>query len=367
MKKSKKRRLKAIFFLPLITLGLLMIIFLLGILQSIPNRAEQLYGPPAPGISGFKRCVQSALLVWHEQDLNSPASAGGSTYEFQISPGESPRMIINRLHRVGLIHQPDLFRTYLVYSGADTRIQAGSHPLSPSLTPLQIAEAIQDPAPGKTTLTVLPGWRVEEIAQTFPRIGLSVSQEEFLQQVKEDKSEGFLFPGTYQVQRKTTASELLTLLREQFQEQVPQPVRDAFLKSGLSLEEAVTLASIVQREAVLKEEMPLIASVFWNRLEAGMPLEADPTVQYAVGYNQEQDRWWTNPLSNQDLAIPSPYNTYLNTGLPPGPICNPGLPALQAVANPAITPYYYFRASCDGSGQHLFAETYQEHLENACP
>ena len=127
------------------------------------------------------------------------------------------------------------------------------------------------------------------------------------------------------------------------------------------------LASIVEREAVVEDEMPLIASVFMNRLANDMNLAADPTIQYALGFNRDQGTWWTNPLSLDDLKLPSSYNTYENPGLPPGPICSPGLAALQAVAAPAQTPFLYFRADCDGSGRHLFAESFQEHLDNACP
>ena len=113
--------------------------------------------------------------------------------------------------------------------------------------------------------------------------------------------------------------------------------------------------------------MPLIASVFINRLNAGLKLDSDPTVQYALGYNSEDKSWWTNPLSLTDLKIDSPYNTYLYAGLPPGPIASPDLSALRAVAFPAQTPYYYFRAACDGSGKHEFSETFQEHLSKECP
>jgi UPF0755 protein len=113
--------------------------------------------------------------------------------------------------------------------------------------------------------------------------------------------------------------------------------------------------------------MPLIASVFLNRLAAGMPLEADSTAQYALGYQEKTHTWWKNPLSLGDLQVDSPYNTYLYGGLPPGPISNPGLNALRAVAFPAQAEYYYFRAACDGSGEHNFAETFEEHLQNACP
>jgi UPF0755 protein len=113
--------------------------------------------------------------------------------------------------------------------------------------------------------------------------------------------------------------------------------------------------------------MPLIASVFLNRVDSGMLLEADPTVQYALGFFPPQATWWRSPLSSGDLQVDSPFNTYLYGGLPPSPICNPSLDALLAVANAPATSYYFFRAACDGSGRHLFAETYNQHLSNACP
>jgi UPF0755 protein len=115
------------------------------------------------------------------------------------------------------------------------------------------------------------------------------------------------------------------------------------------------------------EEKPIIASVYLNRLRIGMKLDADPAVQYALGYNAAQQTWWTNPLSLDDLKFDSPYNAYLHTGLPPTPVSNPGLKSLRAVAFPTGTPYYYFRAKCDGSGYHLFSETFNEQLANGCP
>ena len=130
--------------------------------------------------------------------------------------------------------------------------------------------------------------------------------------------------------------------------------------------QAVTLASIVQREAVVPDERAQIASVFYNRLHSDIKLDTDPTVQYALGYNEAQSTWWTNPLSASDLQFDSLYNTYIYAGLPPGPISNPSLSALQAVAFPADTPYYFFRARCDGSGLHDFAITFEEHLQNGC-
>jgi UPF0755 protein len=179
--------------------------------------------------------------------------------------------------------------------------------------------------------------------------------------------EGFLFPGTYEFKRTTSARDVLITLVSRFDSQVSGEIRMAYQKQGLDLVQAVTLASFVQREAILAEEQPMIASVFLNRFRKGIKFDSDPTVQYAVGYNAVQKTWWTNPLSAKDLKIDSPYNTYIRTGFPPGPIASPSLNALRAVAYPAQTPYFYFRAKCDGSGAHAFSVTYDEHLKNACP
>ena len=229
-------------------------------------------------------------------------------------------------------------------------------------------------------MTILPGWRVEEIANSLPTSGFGITPEEFLRAVQahpdgysfsmclpDASLEGYLFPGSYTLPRTSTVADLLPQILMNFEAQVNPEVKNGFTNQGLDLCQAVTLASIVQREAIQEDEMPLIASVFYNRLNSGAELASDPTVQYAIGFNQDQGTWWTNPLSLQDLEFNSPYNTYMYKGLPPGPISNPGLAALRAVAFPAQTNYYYFRAGCDGSGRHLFAETYTEHLANECP
>ena len=179
--------------------------------------------------------------------------------------------------------------------------------------------------------------------------------------------EGYLLPGVYPVIRGATLDELLPQLLAHFFEAVSGDLSQAYVARGLSLEQAVILASLVEREAVLDEEMPLIASVFLNRLATGMGMESDPTVQYALGYDSRSESWWKVPLAGSDLAIDSPFNTHIHAGLPPSPICNPSVQALQAVAYPEVTGYYFFRAACDGSGRHLFSATYEEHLNNACP
>ena len=188
----------------------------------------------------------------------------------------------------------------------------------------------------------------------------------FLQSIPDPPSlEGYLFPDTYNIDPEAAASEIVDQMLENFEVRVSTEIRDAFERQGLTLHQAVTLASIIEREAVVPEEQPVIASVFLNRLALGMNLDADPTVQYALGLTE--GGWWKAELTVEDLEIDSPYNTYRYEGLPPGPIANPGLSALQAVAAPEDTPYLYFRALCDGSGRHAFATTFEEHLQNACP
>ena len=235
------------------------------------------------------------------------------------------------------------------------------------MSELELADSLGNPPPAQTTISILAGWRKEEIAETLTDLGLDLSRDAFLETVKDQKKEGYLFPGSYQVERDISADTLVDTFYQKFLSQISSGLEQAINAQGLTIQQAVILASIIEREAVLEEEMPQIASVFLNRLEIDLNLAADPTVQYALGYNELQQTWWTNPLSLDKLKINSPYNTYEYTGLPPGPICNPGLPALLAVAYPADTSYLYFRATCDGSGQHLFAETFAEHLENACP
>jgi UPF0755 protein len=344
------------------------------------SRAQKIFGPPSAQITLRQRITLSISIVLQANGLTQAVNPNGEQVSFTINPGESVPSITGRLWEAGLIDNPGVFRNYLQYTGLDTTLKAGDYKLSPAQTPLEIAQAIQSSISAEITLTILPGWRDEEIANALPSSGFTISQEEFTKAVNshpegysfsdcvaDHSLEGYLFPGSYTVSRETTIQELLPQILMNFEAAVNSELRYGFSTQGLDLCQAVTLASIIQREAVLDEEMPIIASVFYNRLNSGAELASDPTVQYALGYNPNQETWWTNPLSTHDLQIDSPYNTYLYPGLPPGPISNPDIPALRAVAFPAQTPYYYFRAACDGSGRHLFSETYSEHFANECP
>jgi UPF0755 protein len=348
---------------------------------AIPNQAVEIFGAPTPGLGTLQRLRTSFDLSLNARELTDAGGPAGAKQTVEIHLGDAVGTIVTRLTESGLIRNPDLFTEYLVYKGYDTRMQAGSYTLDATLSPVEIAAALIDTTPKDVDFGVLAGWRLEEIAAVLPTSGMSIAPDEFLQAAHnldlapglkaelpvQASLEGFLLPGKYTFPRDTSAAELLAKLTGQFEAQVTPEMRQGFEKQGLTLYQAVTLASLVEKEAVMEDEQPTIASVFYNRLAKGMRLESDPTVQYALGYNADQHTWWTNPLSAADLQTDSPYNTYSNVGLPPGPIANPGISALKAVAEPAQTEYYYFRARCDGSHRHQFAATLDEHIQNACP
>ena len=360
-----------------LVLLVLLILLLLAVIIYIPVLAEQSYGPPSSAINLTDRYSYAISLLWSAGDLTSPVLPGGDEQIFVIDTGESVSQISDHLELLGLIQNSRIFRTYLIWKGLDTSVQAGKYELNPGMTGIEIALALQDATPTEISYNVWAGWRMEEIAASLPTSGLNITPEEFLAAAKNPgvhmnflpdtrPAEGFLFPGSYLLPRETTADQLVSILLQNFSKILSIELQEKYVKQGLDIYQAVTLASIVEKEAIVSEEQPIIASVFYNRLNIGMKLDSDPTVQYAAGYDFVKGNWWKNPLTYEDLAFDSPYNTYIYSGLPPSPISNPGISALQAVAYPAQTPYFYFRARCDGTGLHSFSETYEEHLQNAC-
>lgn len=355
----------------------LLVVLLIAYLV-VPLGVERTYGPASDALNGPQRFQYAALLLWYDGLVTRPMKPAAGDQPFTVAVGEGAAAIAVRLEQAGLVRSAAAFRTYLIYKGLDTSIQAGEYVLSPALSPIRIAERLQDATPAQVKFVILPGWRLEEIAAGLPTSGLNITPDEFLGVARNPgggldflptgaSAEGLLFPDEYIVPRVIQARQLVDLLLSHFALALTPELRDGFSKQGLSVYQAVTLASIVQREAIQPDEQPIIASVFLNRLAANMPLGADPTVQYVLGFDSANNSWWKVPLTLDDLKIDSPYNTYINLGLPPGPIANPSLSALQAVASPATTAYLYFRARCDSSGRHVFAETFDEHLKNECP
>jgi UPF0755 protein len=301
----------------------------------------------------------------------------------EIQSGETVSSICNHLNLLFSNMNPKLCRDYLVYRGLDRKIEPGSYSIPVGMPAYQVFQFISDPANRNQTLVIYPGWRLEEIASAIRTLGLpgggsdgllenlrypdsALAME--LQLVPGQSLEGYLLPGEYTFGPDLDSPSLIWQLTEPTRQLLmTDELQSKSQMQGLTSGEVLTLASIIQRETLYSEEMPRMTSVFFNRLAQRMPLQTDPTVQYALGYDQNSVSWWKPVLSLSDLQVDSIYNTYQIQGLPPSPICAPGNEAIQAVLNPERTNFLYFRAKCDGSGLHDFSVTYQEHLSKACP
>lgn len=340
-------------------------------------------------VSGGKpvRFIQRTLiqisLSGREAELNRAIGSDTSPVRFTVNVGDTPRTIAQNLVNAALITDGQLFVDYAQLNELDTQLQAGTYFLKRSQTLAEIAVALTDSRNSSIQFRIIEGERIEEIAAKIDgaQAYFGFSGAEFIVQVRAGAAvdatfantvglpsgaslEGFLYPDTYQLPADVTAGMLRDILLKNFNDKVGlQLVTDAAAQ-GLSLFEVVTLASIVQREAVHVEEHTMIAGVYRNRLNIDMRLQADPTVQYAIGFRD--GTWWSQITADNYSNVQSVYNTYLNNGLPPGPIGNPGIAAIQAVVYPAQSDFLFFRADCRSDGYHSFAVTFEEHMAN-CP
>ncbi len=319
-------------------------------------------------------------LQQHITELTTPASNDPTPVNFRVTPGELPADVAANLQSQGLISNSDLFINLVKYLHVGPKIQAGEFVFKRTMTMEDIVDALQHGRAKTVTITIRPGWRAEEIADNLATLGLvNFNKDQFLQLVKagnydywfmHDRPagapatvEGFLLPESYNVPYDMSTDALIKLFLDTFNQRVTDQMRQQATADKMTFYEIVTLASIVEREAVVPEERPIIASVFLNRLKKKMPLQADSTAQYVIGYQPATKQWWKSPVTIDELTgAVSPYNTYLHTGLPPGPICNPSLATIMAALQPAQTDYLYFFAK--GDGTHAFAKTYEEHQQN---
>jgi len=304
------------------------------------------------------------------------ATAGDSVY-FTVEQDESVDSIADRLKDEGLIRSPAYFRFRVRIAGLGGDIIAGRYLIDPAMSTTQIIHLItsRDAALAQEAqVRFVEGWRTEQYAEALVDAGVITSAEDFMAATREQRwndefaflhtrpsgvaLEGYLFPDTYNFRLNSTPDDVLTTLLATFQERVePESITETD-QMGLTLHQIITIASIVEREAVLPDERPVIASVYYNRIREGMPLQADPTVQFDLC---KPGNWWPE-LSPEDIQQNGRYNTYLNPDLPPGPICNPSLASIEAALRPAQSDYLFFVARGDGS--HAFAVTAEEHQQN---
>ncbi|MEN8252974.1 MAG: endolytic transglycosylase MltG [Patescibacteria group bacterium] len=292
--------------------------------------------------------------------LFRPVSSDTLSQRFVIPKGQAISIIGQRLQAQGLIKSSLAFRLIVRQHALANKIQAGSFDLSPNMSLGKIAIALTK-GTEDLWVTIPEGYRVEEIAESldsYEELTL-FNKAEFLDLAK--YSEGYLFPDTYLVPRQMDAEGLFNLFTDTFDKKVNLGLEKELENSDKSLEDILVMASIVEREAGGDKDQPQVAGILWNRIDIGMALQVDATLQYSKGYNKIQDSWWVPPLA-VDKKINSPFNTYMNLGLPPRPICNPGLSAMRAALDPTESDYLYYIH--DRKGRIHFAETIDGHNAN---
>ncbi len=306
---------------------------------------------------------------WVDSRVREPFHGYTAAEQFvDIPTGIGPSAIGQRLVDAGIVRDPWTFRAAVLMSGRARELKAGEYRFDAPLDALSVIDKIARGDVHKRLLTFREGLTITEMAAVFEQKGFGPGAEftraasnaaliNDLDPVARDL-EGYLFPETYTLPRGTSATDVVAQMVAAFRKAFDDTLREAAAADGLTVRQALTLASLVEKETARPEERPLVAAVYRNRLKVGMGMQADPTVIYAL----QKAGTYDGNLSRADLQFDSPYNTYRYAGLPPGPIAAPGLASLQAAAHPAAVDYVYFVSRNDGT--HAFASTLDEHNTN---
>lgn len=310
-----------------------------------------------------------------------PAEASGQTVRVTIPQGTGTRQISAILQEKGLIRNAAVFSCYLKIIGQGSRFQAGVYDMKPGMPLEEIIGKLNRGDVAREEMirfTIPEGFTLQQIAERLGGLGI-VDATTFMEEADHypgtlsgaaanipdepalrHRLEGYLFPETYELKKDSTGVDIISRMLSELDKKLaslPPDWREQLKSRGITFHQMMTVASLVEREVALNEERPIVAGVIYNRLELGMPLQIDATVQYLL--DKPKDR-----LLEKDLEIESPYNTYRHTGLPPGPIASPSLASIRAALYPQKTPYLYYVTKKDGSKGHLFAVTYEEHKRN---
>ncbi|MEO5359946.1 MAG: endolytic transglycosylase MltG [Nitrospirota bacterium] len=304
------------------------------------------------------------IITFLVAEFYVPVTYNKDELEVQIPKGCSVRRAINILREKGVLRQLSIVFYAAKYKGIDRNLKPGIYAFHTGTTPLEVLTILIKGDTLKLPLMVVPGETLKEIAAKFPNLNGTEADEfrrlaydkAFLNSIdiKAVSAEGYLYPETYIFEKGITPKEGITTMVHQLRKSYPSNFEDRLKSLGLTEHQLLTLASIVEKEAKVDSERPLIAAVYFNRLRIGMPLQADPTSIYGV-------KDFKYGVSTEDLHNDTPYNTYLHTGLPPGPIASPSLKSITAALNPAKVSYLYFVSKKDGT--HFFSETYARHKE----
>lgn len=299
--------------------------------------------------------------------IREPLSSDNQEKIFSVEKGQGAWEIANNLSRAQLIRHPWLFVGYLWYRNLNRNIQVGKYSLRPNMTIPEIADILSQGKIKEIKITFPEGFSIEQMAQRLEEHHL-VSANDFKKATKkyypyrflDDRPknqdlQGFLFPDTYNFTLDTTADEIVEKMLLNFDRHLDNKLRDDIKKTNMNIYEIVTMASIVEKEASGPLDQKIVAGIFYRRWNSGKPLQSCATLAYILKSNKRR-------FSYADTQVKSPYNTYLHKGLPPGPICNPGLSAIKAAIYPQKTDYLYFLSTKEG--KTIYAKTYEEQLAN---
>ncbi len=305
--------------------------------------------------------ITTAILIfalgisWWVYNIQ-PVKNGSETFQtFTIEKGKSLRKIATDLKSSQLIRNEYTFILTTKLLGIDDTVQAGDFELSPKMNTVTIAKTLTR-STTDIRVTFPEGKRAEEVAEILTNHIPTLNIDDIIPLLSQN--EGYLFPDTYNFEKNESIEDIINKMKSNFNDKY----ETISPTSSLSQEEIVTIASMIEREARHNEDRKLVASVIHNRLNIGMKLDIDATVQYALGFDPASRTWWKNGLSTNDLSIDSDYNTYTNPGLPPSPISNPGVLSLQAASNPSNTDYLYYFT--DKNGVNHYSRTLNEQNSN---
>jgi len=330
---------------------------------------------------GLVLSMAGAVLLYLWNGLR-PVPAADAPVKITISSGMRAQKVAELLEETGLIRNATLFGGWLKIEGEGSRFQAGEYELTPGMTREEIVAKLNEGdtvAAATVKFTIPEGFTVQQIADRLAEKA-GADKAKFLaaagdptkwngsiwtKTLTADKNlryplEGYLFPDTYEMKSGSSAEEMINRMLAELDrklDQLPEDWLGVLEERGLTVHQLLTIASLVEREVVADEERPMVASVIQNRLKKKMPLQIDATIQYLLDKQKER-------LLEVDLKVDSPYNTYANPGLPPGPIASPSLKSIEAALYPEQTDYLYYVTKKDGTNTHLFAETYKQHQKN---
>lgn len=298
----------------------------------------------------------AGMWLWWVDGTAPVAATDTKPIIFIVQKGDGVRTIAANLASYNLIRSSTAFFLLVKFMGIERSLQAGDFRINRTMSASDIASELTH-GYLDVWVTTLEGWRIEEIANRLAK-DLDIPEGEFLKVAQE----GYMFPDTYFIPRDASAAAIAKIFFDTFQQKVTEQLKQDVEKQELTFDEALILASIIEREGLTDSDRPIIAGILLKRLKANWPLQADATLQYALGYQSGEKTWWKKNLTNEDKKIRSPYNTYTNPGLPPKPISSPGLASLKAVIYPEESPYWYYLH--DSEGNVHYARTIEEHNDN---